>query len=155
MVLNADTIITMHIEIKNVLPEAIEEISGLIPEFVNSYKADEYYKRINGKSSLLLMAWADGQPAGFKAGYDKFGDGSFYSWMGGVVPAYRKNKIASLLAMQQEQWAISKGYDSIIFKTRNRHKSMLLFAISNGFLITGVEARESLSEYRVVLRKLL
>ena len=108
---------------------------------------------MDGKTSLCLVAYLEGRPAGFKVGYDKFGDGSFYTWMGGVVSAYRRNHIAKALADAQEAWAAMQGFNSIILKTRNRHKAMLIFALSNGFSITSVEPMETLEEYRIVLKK--
>ena len=143
----------MNIEIIRTSIETAWEVSLLIPELVNPHPSKEYHHRMEGKTSLCLVAYVEEQLAGFKVGYDKFGDGSFYTWMGGVVPAYRRNHIAKALADAQEAWAARQGFKSIILKTRNRHKAMLLFALSNGFSITGVEPRETLEEYRIVLGK--
>ena len=143
----------MNIEILETDIETVAHMSSLIPEFVGPHPAEEYRRRMNGKTSLLLAAYAGDEPAGFKVGYDKFGDGSFYSWMGGVLPAYRKHHIAKALAERQETWARQHGFDSIIFKTRNRHKAMLMFALSNGFSIIEVTPAASLEEYRIMLKK--
>jgi ribosomal protein S18 acetylase RimI-like enzyme len=143
----------LNIEILQTSIETAWEVSLLIPELVNPHPANEYHHRMDGKTSLCLVAYLEGRPAGFKVGYDKFGDGSFYTWMGGVVPAYRRNHIAKALADAQEAWAAMQGFNSIILKTRNRHQAMLIFALSNGFSITGVEPMETLEEYRIVLKK--
>ena len=79
--------------------------------------------------------------------------GEFYSWLGGVLLQYRRNGIAKALAEAQEVWAREQGYSCINFKTRNRHKDMLVFALKNSFQITGYEAREPLEESRIWLRK--
>ena len=71
-------------------------------------------------------AEVDGEPAGFKVGYER--ENYFYSWMGAVLPAYRRLGIAQKLADQQEKWAKSAGYTTIRFKTRNHHKGMFIFA---------------------------
>jgi ribosomal protein S18 acetylase RimI-like enzyme len=129
-------------------------ISKLIPEFSQPHPVEEYRKRMQGKKTLILVAHAEGKVAGFKAGYDKYGDGSFYSWMGGVLPEYRKQHIAKRLAERQESWARVHGFNCIIFKTRNRHKAMLIFAITNGFHIIGIEPKDNIPEdYRILLRK--
>ena len=65
------------------------DLSNQIPEFDSPYALDEYEKRCEG-AHLSLNAFVDEKPVGFKVGYDRFKDGSFYSWMGGVLPKYRR-----------------------------------------------------------------
>lgn len=141
-----------------VKPGSIAEavaISRMLPEFNDPHEAEEYIKRLYGKKHLILIAYVHDQAIGFKVGYAKENDGSFYSWMGGVLPAYRQQGIAKELADAQETWARENGFTKIRFKTRNRHKNMLLFAIKNGFKIIAVEPRESTEEYRILLEKTL
>lgn len=133
----------------------VVELSRAIPEFHDPYKEEDYYERLNDKQHLILVADVHGELAGFKVGYDKFGDRSFYTWMGGVLPAFRKQGVAKMLAEYQEEYAKNAGFKSILLKTRNRHKNMLLFAISSGFKIVEVECREPIEENRILLRKLL
>ncbi len=113
--------------------ETAVAVSRCIPELSNPHDVQEYHSRMRGRDSLILVAYVGEEPAGFKVGYDKFNDGSFYSWMGGVIPKFRNHHIAKKLADRQEAWALSRGYRSIRFKTRNKHKAMLMFALSNGF----------------------
>lgn len=143
----------MKITIRESDISTVVALSRHIPELVDPHQAAEYHRRLNGITSLLLVAYVDGSPAGFKVGYDKYADGSFYSWMGGVLPVFRKNRIAKSLADHQENWARTNGFTSIIFKTRNRHKAMLMFAISNGFSIISVDTRPSMDEHRITLKK--
>lgn len=130
-------------------------VSRLIPEFENPYDEVEYAKRMTGKAQLLLVATVDGQPAGFKVGYARDGDGTFYSWMGGILPAYRRMGIAQALASHQERWAKQQGYRAIRFKTRNYLKGMLHFALQNDFHIVQVIQTDSVATYRIVLEKVL
>jgi len=65
--------------------ENCADLSFKIPEFNFPYEIKEYKKRCAGKH-LALIAEIDNQPVGFKVGYDRFNNGSFYSWMGGVLP---------------------------------------------------------------------
>jgi predicted GNAT superfamily acetyltransferase len=145
----------MPIEIRAGSIEEVVQLSRQIPEFINPHPATEYYQRLSGKKHLILTACVDDRPIGFKVGYDKESDGSFYSWMGGVSPAYRQQQVAKQLALTQEKWARENGFTSIRFKTRNRHKAMLVFALKNQFQIITVEPRETIEEYRILLEKRL
>lgn len=145
----------MNIEIKSGSLEEVVAISKEIPEFENPPEAEAYRKRLAGKRFLILIAYINGHAAGFKVGYDKEHDGSFYSWMGGVLPEYRQVGVARKLANDQEAWAKKEGFTRIRFKTRNKHKAMLLFAINNDFLIISVEPREIQAQYRILLEKKL
>lgn len=135
----------------------IDEVVGIsaqIPEFSNPHQAGEYEKRLKNVPSLVQVAEYEGKIAGFKVGYAK-GEQLFYSWMGGVLPEFRQFGIAKALAVEQEKWARAQGFTRIQFKTRNRLKAMLHFALGNGFDIVAVEPRESVGEYRILLEKVL
>jgi predicted GNAT superfamily acetyltransferase len=132
------------------------EISRQIPEFSdNQYDEAEYNKRLSKANHLILIAKIDKRAVGFKVGYEKEQDGSFYSWMGGIVPDYRKQKVAQKLAFSQEEWVKNKGYTAITFKTRNYLKPMLIFALKNGFNIIDVIPKDKISNHRIILKKLL
>ena len=89
-------------------------------------------------------------------GRDKFEDGkNFYTWMGGILPAFRKNGIATALAKKQEAWIKQNDFQNVILKTRNKHQGMLIFAIKNRFKIIEIEARENIDEHRIILKKAL
>ena len=124
-----------------------------LPEFNSPYNLEEINKKVRKKSCLNLIAYIENSPAGFKLGYER--DGYFYSWLGGVLPKYRRMGVAKKLADEQEEWAKENGYDSITFKTRNRHKAMLSFSLNNGFNIFKVEEKEIIEEYRIWLKKKL
>jgi predicted GNAT superfamily acetyltransferase len=145
----------MLVEIRTGSIEEAVNISTQIPEFTHPHQAAEYEKKLKGKKNLILIAYYRNDPIGFKVGYDKERDGSFYSWMGGVLPDYRQKHVASELARIQEGWAKENGFTSIRFKTRNRHTAMLLFALKNNFQIIAMEPRDTVEEYRIVLEKRL
>ncbi|MEO1053574.1 MAG: GNAT family N-acetyltransferase [Bacteroidota bacterium] len=145
----------MDIKVREASIAEVVSLSQLIPEFDNPYPESEYQSRMDGKASLILIAEIDNQPAGFKVGYDKYNDRSFYSWMGAVLPAFRKSGVALKLAQHQEEWARKSGYRCIRFKTRNYLKTMLIFALKNGFHITEVLPWPDVKDNRIVLEKLL
>lgn len=132
------------------------EISEKIPEFsTGNYNKLAYIQRLSNTQYLILVAEKDQEVVGFKVGYDRYKDGSFYTWLGGVLPEYRKDRIASQLANEQEKWASEQGFRSILLKTRNRFKAMLIFALKNNFLIENIEIKENIEDNRIVLRKML
>ncbi len=127
-----------------------------IPEFGdNLYDESVFIERLSVAESLILVAKTNTRIVGFKSGYKRFNDGSFYSWMGGVLPEFRKLRIAKKLADAQEKWAKEHGYNAITFKTRNRLKPMLIFALKNGFDIIDVIPQDKDCNHRIILKKLL
>lgn len=128
-------------------------LSKQLPEFVNPHEAEEYERRLTGVSHLILVVYANEEPVGFKVGYER--DGAFYSWMGGILPDFRRLGLAKALADEQERWAKQQGYKTITFKTRNSHKGMLIFALQNGFDIIGFEPKSTIEQHRILLRKRL
>lgn len=139
-----------------VQPDSIEEavaLSRKIPELKDPYGADEYRRRLKSVPHLVLTARVEEGPVGFKVGYER--EGVFYSWMGGVVPEWRRRGVAQLLARKQEEWARARGYALIRCKTRNCHRAMLIFALRNDFRIVGVEPQDDIEQHRIWLEKQL
>ena len=131
--------------------EDIVNVLRLIPEFENIPDVGSIQKRLIDKPHLILSAYHESTPIGFKIGYER--DGKFYSWLGGTLPAYRSKGIASALADKQEEWAKNQGYTTIWMKTRNCFPEMLMMAIGRGFRIVGFDLREVVGQHRIVLEK--
>ena len=129
------------------------EVLRKLPEFEGLKEPAYYEGTLAGKTNLITCAFEQEEAVACKVGYDKFEDGSFYSWLGGVAPEHRQKGLAKALADYQEQWAVENGFTSIKFKTLNRLKAMLHFALGNGFSIYNVKPREDLEEYRIELIK--
>ena len=131
--------------------EDIVNVLRLIPEFENIPDVGSIQKQLIDKPHLILSAYHESTPIGFKIGYER--DGKFYSWLGGTLPAYRSKGIASALADKQEEWAKNQGYTTIWMKTRNCFPEMLMMAIGRGFRIVGFDLREVVGQHRIVLEK--
>jgi len=130
------------------------DLSTKIPEFNSPYKIEEYKKRCAGKY-LALIAEIDNKPVGFKIGYDRFKNGSFYSWMGGVLPKFRRMGVAYSLANSQEKWAAENKFSSILLKTRQKHGGMIAFSLNRGFIITEETQITLAEETRIWMQKSL
>ena len=128
-------------------------VSANIPEFDDPYEIPEYSKRLNSTTHHILTAYDNHNPIAFKIGYQRHSDGSFYSWMGGVLPNYRRKGIANNLADPQETWAKKNGYISIKMQTREKHKAMLALAINRGFQITSRIEKTSSSNTLIWMNK--
>lgn len=124
-----------------------------IPEFPGKASLDFYADRLRHRLYLALVAEQEGELLGFKVGYQSEMPDTFYSWMGGVRPEFRKHGVADDLADYQEAWAREKGFKSIFFKTRNRFPAMICFGLSRGFRIIDVLPKGGVEDYRVVMGK--
>ncbi len=135
----------------------IEEVLSLypfIPEFGQPPAREMYEQRLfKARHHLILIAYDQNTPVGFKVGYERDADGSFYSWMGGVAQSHRRFGIAQLLLEAMELWAKERGYHVLRFKTRNYLKPMLIFGLKNGFHIYELEPQPELKDYRILLQK--
>lgn len=150
--MNANTNVVIR---EGTIAECIE-ISNKIPEFnTENYGKEIYLQRLSNTKHLILVAEKNNELVGFKVGYDRDHDGSFYTWLGGVLPEFRQDKIATSLAERQETWAKEQGFTAITLKTRNRFKAMLIFALKNNFLIENIEPKEQVADNRILLRKIL
>lgn len=101
---------------------------------------------------LLLFALNEaGEPIGYKAGYAAE-PGVFYSWIGGVLPAWRGRGVAQALMQKQHDWCLHNGYTKVRTKTMNRWRNMLLLNIRNGFDVVGTVTGED-GILRIILEK--
>ena len=144
----------MPITIRKGSIEEVLSIYPAIPEFGQAPARETYEQRLfNAPHYLILIAYDQNTPVGFKVGYERDADGSFYSWMGGVAQSHRRYGIAQLLLEQMEHWAKEHSYRVLRFKTRNYLKPMLIFGLKNGFHIYEVEPQPELKDYRILLQK--
>ena len=69
-----------HIQ-TNKLNDAIT-VSLNISEFEDPYEMSEYSKRLVGAPHYILTVYDNLIPIAFKIGYQRYSNGSFYSWRG-------------------------------------------------------------------------
>lgn len=134
--------------------EEIHALYQALPEFAALHTLQDIRQRLDGRVSLLQIALCNGRPAGFKIGY-ALSDSVFYSWLGGVLPAYRRRGIAQFLLHNQEEWALNHGYHRIEVKTRNAFPAMLMMLIKSGYQLVELEKTASVVDYRLRLAKIL
>ncbi|WP_035476993.1 MULTISPECIES: GNAT family N-acetyltransferase [Aliagarivorans] len=128
--------------------EEIIELDQAIPEFERKTSKEKLLSRLQGVTSLILVSCCDGKPVAYKAGYH-IDDREFYSWLGGVVPAFRKRGIATILRERQEAWALEQGYQWVSVKSMNKYPPMLQLLLASGYQICGYEDNGSTDNSKI------
>lgn len=140
-------------EVREASLDEIYQVHQMIPEFTGKIDLAFYEERLRYLLHLALVAEFEGRLIGFKVGYQSDRPETFYSWMGGVVPEFRRSGVAMELADTQESWAVKKGFREIFFKTRNRFPRMIDFGLKRGFKIIEIVKKGGLEDYRIVMWK--
>ncbi|MFT4343112.1 MAG: GNAT family N-acetyltransferase [Candidatus Woesearchaeota archaeon] len=141
------------ISIKEASIEEALRVNATVTEFNKAYDKEYFENRYAGKEKLIIVAYVNSSPAGYIVGYDRFNDGSFYCWMAGVNPSFRKLGLLKAMMDFQSNWAKQKRYSKIRIKTRNNRREMLAYLIKYGFFFTEVEQQDDISENRIYLEK--
>ncbi len=144
----------MAILLRTASAKEIHLLYAQLPEFDARHSLLDIEMRLQNQPHHLLMTETGGRPAGFIAGY-ALDATRFHSWLGGVLPDFRRRGLASALWTAQEEWATERGYSKIIVKTRNRFQGMLLFLITNHYRLAGVDAQDDEEENLIWLTKSL
>lgn len=98
-------------------------------------EAELRYRQARGPVQVWL-AEVKGQLVGCKLGYERV-PGHYYSWLGGVLPAYRGQGLAAELMRRQHTWCLEQGYGRVRTQTYNQWRAMLLLNLRHGFDIIG------------------
>ncbi|WP_336981369.1 MULTISPECIES: GNAT family N-acetyltransferase [unclassified Cedecea] len=136
---------------------SLEEILALyhrLPEFDDCKSVADLQTRLATNQTSQLIACVNGVPAGFKLGY-ALGETAFYSWLGGVLPEFRRDGVAQALLVEQEKWAMEQGFCTLTVKTRNKFCGMLMMLLKNGYQLIEIEPKGDTDDYRLLLRKSL
>lgn len=142
-----------RIVIKEDSIENAVKVSATISEFDMLYDKAYFENRYKDKVNLVLVAYVDNQSAGYMVAYDKNNNGSFYCWMAGVNPLFRRLGILNKLMEYLKCWAISHGYRKLTIKTRNNRREMLSYLVKSGFYFIEVQPYPSIKYNRIVLEK--
>ena len=132
--------------------KGLEELLTLYTSVFNDAITEFFLERIQTKEKVFsIIAYYNNNPVGFKIGY-QYNTNTFYSWVGGVLPQYRKKGIASNLAKLQENWALQNGFKKLRTKSMNKFKPMLILNLKNGFDIIQVYTNEK-GQTKIVFEK--
>ncbi|MBI4719560.1 MAG: GNAT family N-acetyltransferase [Planctomycetes bacterium] len=116
---------------------------GLVTELYNRVfnppQVEEFFRRrFRGRHNVCMMvAVLDEQHAGFIIGFELMPT-TYFSWMCGVVPEFRRMGIATQLIQAQTAWAQDHEYSTLRFECQNQHRPMLHVAIREGYDLVGI-----------------
>lgn len=102
---------------------------------------------------LMLLAWVDGEPAGFKIGY-RLRAKAFYSAKGGVLPPFRRQGVARALLYAMMDRVRGWGYTMFLYDTfPNQHPGMTVLGLAEGFQVVKAGYSPQYNDYRLRFRK--
>ncbi|MCF7798176.1 MAG: GNAT family N-acetyltransferase [Lentisphaeria bacterium] len=113
--------------------ERVTELDVLI--FGDTIVTADKMEQIQAVPNLLLVASHEKRPVGFKLAYAGSRPSHFHSWLGGVVPQYRRRGIAFRMLQMQEEWARSAGFTTIGFNTFHRFPEMQALGRKAGYAL--------------------
>lgn len=116
------------------LPDAVSRICEAV---FGSAEPHRIRWRLTHMPDASVLAVRDGeQMVAFKAGY-AVSDTKYYSWLGGVLPDYRRRGLASALMERQHAWLRARGYGMVETATNQDNRAMAAANLKHGFLIAG------------------
>lgn len=142
-----------NIVIKENLIDVAVKVNATVVEFDEPCDKSYFENRYQNVEKLILVAYVDSQPAGYMVSYKKDDDGSFYCWMAGVDPQYRRLGLLHKMMNYLSDWAKSKGYNRITIKTRNNRREMLAYLVKTGFNFIEVQSQPFIEDNRILLEK--
>ncbi len=144
-----------NITIREDTVEVAVEVNSTIVEFGKPFDNTYFEDRCKGSDTLIIIAYVDTSPAGYMVSYDKDKDGSFYCWMTGVDPRFRRQGLLHQMMEYLFSWAKRHGYTKITIKTRNNRREMLSYLVKSVFNFTEVQQQPSIEDNRVLLEKMI
>ncbi len=119
--------------------DVLEQLHAVCYSIFDYHNEETFDQRLSEKAMpCTILCYKESELIGFKLGY-QLDPNTFYSWMGGVKPAFRERGIAKKLADMQLQWAKARGFIKIRTKSKNQFKPMMIFNLKQGFDIVGTE----------------
>lgn len=134
----------------------LELVTSLYNEIFIPKREQEFFRRrLSGRyNSLILIANLDGRPIAFSLGFE-LKPATWFSWLIGVLPDFRRMGIASQLLSAEHAWARDHEYAMLRYECHNRHRAMLHLALQTEYEIMGVRWDPDRQENMVLFEKSL
>lgn len=120
-------------------PGELRLICDLYSQVFRPSRPEEFFRRrLNGRTNpLILLAQIEGRPVGFAIGYENK-PRTFYCWLIGVLPDFRRSGIASQIMEAMASFSREHEYTTIRFECFNWQRPMLHLAIAQDYDIVGL-----------------
>ncbi|MEK6799093.1 MAG: GNAT family N-acetyltransferase [Planctomycetota bacterium] len=120
-------------------PGEIDLVANLYNEVFSPRQSEEFFRRrFMGRHNVTMMvAVVEDQHVGFIVGFELMPT-TFFCWVCGVLPDFRRAGIATQLIQAQHAWAHDHGYGTVRFECNNQHRPMLHVAIREGYDLVGI-----------------
>ena len=116
---------------------------------------ESFRRRFLGRYNVLqLVARLKDRPVGFHLGFE-LKPTVYFAWFYGVLPAFRRQGIASQLMEAVHDWGRANDYEAIRFECHNQHRPMLNLAIAQEYDIAGIGWDPDRGENLVIFEKVL
>jgi GNAT superfamily N-acetyltransferase len=137
-------------------PNDIPLITDLYGRVFRPPRDAEFFRRrfLGRYNPLMMIASLDELPAGFFCGFE-LKPTTFFAWLYGVLPEFRRKGIASQLMDAVHDWVGQHEYASIRFECQNDHRPMLHLAIQQGYDIVGIRWDPDRGSNLVIFEKVL
>jgi len=120
-------------------PNELDLITELYNQIMSPPQTAEYFRRrFRGRYNICMMvAMVEERHVGFIIGFELM-PSTYFSWVCGILPEFRRLSIATQLMQAQKAWAQDHDYSILRFECQNQHRPMLHVAISEGFDLVGI-----------------
>ncbi len=114
----------------------------------------EYFtRRFRGRYNVATMvAMVEDRHVGFIVGFELM-PSTFFCWLCGVLPDFRREGISTQLIQAQQAWAQDHGYAMMRFECNNQHRPMMHVAISEGYDLVGIRWDTASASNLVIFEK--
>ena len=123
----------------------LKSIMPIVDKSFTQWSCERFRNKIQKQKNLFLtLGLVDNEAVGFKLGYEYEQDEeTFYSWIGAVLPQFRRLGVARELMQAQHDWCRTQGYKKVRTKSQNSYPGMLILNVKTGFEVVGTENSSS------------
>ena len=114
-------------------------------------KVDFCKIRLKNLDNIILASYIENIIVGYLIGHEK--DGSFYCWVAGVDPKYRRQGIFTAMMILFEKYAKKQGYKKVTLKTLNNKREMLSYMIKNNWNFIKIYPKDNVRKNEILFEK--
>ena len=130
--------ITYRLDLPPFAAAVVEELEALNAAVFSTVAPQYVSWRMSSMPDVsAFLAIASGRIVGFKVGY-AMSQRKYYSWLGGVDPAFRRHGIASALMQRQHEWIAVRGYTVVETSANQENTAMAQANLRHGFSVCGM-----------------